>query len=221
MHQTHQPKSRKKCKSHYFYGISYYKQQGGPHTGKMLLVCDRFQVAQLGVGIQNNSGSARPTPSHEHKRDSHTIPWPWEVRRTLRVQLAPDGNNDAEVQYLSQVMAEWWMKMATAQISRETAEFSIRQVLYPKLRYPLIATMFSEVQCKQIVKPVLNQGLPALGINWHLPQVVAHGPWKFQGLYLPNLYTEQVVTHIHTLLRFGAQSNDPTGQLLWANGEAL
>jgi len=119
-------------------------------------------------------------------------------------------------------MAEWRMKMATARISREAAEFSIRQVLYPKLWYPLIATMFLEVQCKQIVKLVLNQGLLALGINRHLPQAVAHGPWKFQGLNLPNLYMEQVVTHsIHTLLQFGAQPNNPTSQLLRANGEAL
>jgi len=42
---------------------------------------------------------------------------PWEAQQTLGVWLAPDGNNDAEVQYLSQVTAEWHTKMATAQIS--------------------------------------------------------------------------------------------------------
>jgi len=61
------------------------------------------------------------------------IPWlePWEAHWTLGVRIAPDGNNDAEVQYLSQVAAEWWTKMATAQILREAAEFSIRQVTIP------------------------------------------------------------------------------------------
>jgi len=50
---------------------------------------------------------------------------PWEARRTLGVRIAPDGNNDAKVQYLSQVAAEWRTKMATAHISWEAAEFSI------------------------------------------------------------------------------------------------
>jgi len=111
--------------------------------------------------------------------------------------------------------------MAAAQISQEVAEFSIRQVLYPKLHYPLIATTLSKLQCQQILKPVLNQGLPVLGINRHFPRAVAHRPWKFQGLNIPNLYMEQVVIHLLTLLRFGVQNDDPTGQLLRANGEAL
>jgi len=71
------------------------------------------------------------------------------------------------------------------------------------------------------MKPVLNQGLPALGINRHLPHAVSHGPCKYQGLNLPNLYMEQAVIHIHTLLRFGVNFGDRTGQLLRANGEAL
>jgi len=58
---------------------------------------------------------------------------PWEARRTLGVRIAPDGNNEAKVQHMSQVVAEWRTKMATAHISWEAVEFSIRQVLYPKL----------------------------------------------------------------------------------------
>jgi len=61
--------------------------------------------------------------------------------------------------------AEWRTKMATAHISREAAEFSIQQVLYPKLKYPLIATTLSEAECKDVLKLVLNQGLLAMGIN--------------------------------------------------------
>jgi len=32
---------------------------------------------------------------------------------------------------------------------------------------------------------------------------------------------EQLITHITTLLRYGAHYDDPTGQLLQANGEAM
>jgi len=132
----------------------------------------------------------------------------------------PDRNKDADVQYLSHV-AEWRTKMATAHILWEVAEFSIQQVLYPKLQYPLIITTFSEAQCKDILKPVLNQGLPAMGINHHFLRAVAHGPLKFQGLNLPNLYTKQLITHMMTLLQYGAHHDDPTGELLRANGKAM
>jgi len=76
---------------------------------------------------------------------------PWEACRTLRVCIALDGNNDAKVQYLSQVAADWRTKMAMAHILCKAAEFSIWHVLYPKLWYPLIATTFSEAQCQNIL----------------------------------------------------------------------
>jgi len=60
-----------------------------------------------------------------------------------------------------------------------------------------------------------------MGINRHFPWAIAHGPLKFQGLNLPNLYTEQLVTHVATLLWYGIHHDDPTGQLLRANGEAM
>ncbi len=127
----------------------------------------------------------------------------------------------SKVQHMSQVVAEWRTKMATAHISWEAVEFSIWQVLYPKLKYPLIATILSEAECKDILKLVLNQGLLAMGINRHFPRAVAHRPLKFQGLNLPNLYTEQLITHMVTLLQYGVHHDDPTGQLLRANREAM
>ncbi len=109
--------------------------------------------------------------------------------------------------------------MAMAHILREVAEFSIRQVLYPKLKYPLIATTLSKAECKDILKPVLNQGLPAMGINRHFLWAVVHGPLKFQGLN--NLYTEQLVMHVATLLQYGIHQDDLMGQLIRANSEAM
>ena len=78
-----------------------------------------------------------------------------EAQRTLGIWLAPDGNNDEEYKHLLGVAHEWRHHMTTAQISRAAAEFSLCQVLLPKLRYPLIATTLTEVQCQNILKPVL------------------------------------------------------------------
>jgi len=111
--------------------------------------------------------------------------------------------------------------MATARLMRAEAEFSLRQVLIPKLTYALQATTLSEQQCAEIMKPAINKALPALGINRHFPRAVAHGPKSHQGLAISNLFMEQTIKHITTLLRYGPQAEDPTGRLLQANLEAF
>jgi len=73
----------------------------------------------------------------------------------LGIWLAPDGNKDEEYKYLLGILQEWCHHMSMVQISCAAAEFSLRQVLLPKLCYPLIAMTFTEAQCQNILKPVL------------------------------------------------------------------
>jgi len=72
---------------------------------------------------------------------------PDDACQILGVQIAPDGNNQAEAQHLKAVAAEWASHMARAHLSRAEAEFSLWQVL-PKLTYLLQATTF---QCKAML----------------------------------------------------------------------
>jgi len=108
-----------------------------------------------------------------------------------------------------------------AKIPHTAADFALCQVLLPKLVYPLIVTTLLDKQCHSILKLVLQQGLPAMGVNRHLPRAVVHGPRIFQGLNIPNLYSKQMITHIQTIVKFGQHKSDPTGALLRACGELL
>jgi len=94
-------------------------------------------------------------------------------------------------------------------LNQANAKFSLQQVLVPKLLYPLTTTNFLEEQFYTILKPILASALPAMGINQHFPQAVAHGPRSHQGLEIPNLFTEQICAHITTLLQFGFQPMTP------------
>jgi len=105
-----------------------------------------------------------------------------------------------EAKHLQEVSGEWSHHMARANLTRAEAEFSLRQVLMPKLAYPLMATNFTEEQCYEIMKPALARALPAMGINRHFPRAVVHGPCGHQGLDIPNLFMEQLIAHISTLL---------------------
>jgi len=144
-----------------------------------------------------------------------------EARHTLGVRLAPDGNNEAEYVHLHKEALQWKNHMISANLPRAVVDFGIWQVLLPKLCYPLVATTFTKAQCQGIMKPVLQQGLPALGVNRNFPRSVAHGLVTYQGLNLPNLHSEQMISHILKVLKYGNQWDDPTGVLLQTCGELL
>ncbi len=110
--------------------------------------------------------------------------------------------------------------MKNSKLGRSESNFSLWQVLLQKLVYPLPATTFTPQQCQTIMSPILAQGLPSAGFVWTFPHNLVHGPLKFCGINIPNLYTEQTLAHLHTLLKFSNQPQDLTGFLLRTTGES-
>jgi len=126
-----------------------------------------------------------------------------------------------EVNYLISVTSDWKTRMAASRLSLEDATFSLKHMIMRKLTYPLVTTTFSRQQCYQIMAPILQQGLPKAGVVRTSPQALARGPLEYGGLEIPHLFTEQTISHVHTILRYGQIKDDPTGFLLHATGEAM
>jgi len=61
------------------------------------------------------------------------------------------------------------------------------------------------------MSPILQQGLPKAGVIQTFPRAID----------IPHLYMEQIIAHIHTILRYSPDKDDPTGLLLHAMGEAM
>jgi len=171
------------------------------------------------VGTKSTQGMHVP----DENSQPTTIPQlhPSEARQTLGVRLAPDGNNSEELQYLRDIAKSWHTLMSRAKVTHAAAEFGLRQVILRKLEYPLMATTFTHAECNTIMSPILTAGLPAAGITRTFPRAIVHGPWQWGGLNIPNLFTEQITKHIHTMLKFGGNSTDMTGVLLQATCEAF
>jgi len=146
---------------------------------------------------------------------------PSEARQTLGVRLAPDGNWNTKVDYLLSVASDWKVRMAAAKLNPVDAMFSLKNVVCRKLCYPLVTTTFSRSQCKKIMSPLLQQGLPRAGFNRNFPRDLAHGPTEYGGIDIPHLFTEQIIAHVTMVLRYGPEPKDPTGVLLHAMGEAM
>jgi len=69
--------------------------------------------------------------------------------------------------------------------------------------------------------PILQQGLPKVGVMCIYPQALTHGPLNDGGLEIPQLYTEQLIAHVHMILQYEPDKEDPTGMLLHATGKAM
>jgi len=127
-----------------------------------------------------------------------------EARRTLGVRITPNSNWETELQYLLLVTSDWKVRMAAAKLTPTDATFSLKNVIFRKLHYPLVTTTFSRKQCEKIMLPILQQGPPQAGVIRTFPRalvlIVAHGPMDYGGLDIPHLFTEQIITHIHTIL---------------------
>jgi len=48
--------------------------------------------------------------------------------------------------------------------------------------------------------PILQQGLPKAGDMCMFLLALAHGPLDYGDLEIPQLYTEQLIAHAHTIL---------------------
>jgi len=83
------------------------------------------------------------------------------------------------------------------------------------------ATTYTHEQCQSIMSPILAQGLPSARFVRTFPHVLAHGLLKFCGANIPNLFTEQTLAHIHTLLKYSNLPQDLMGFLLRASGEVM
>jgi len=80
---------------------------------------------------------------------------------------------------------------------------------------------FTPEQCQNIMSPILAQGLPSAGFVHTFLHVLAHGPLKFCGVNIPNLFTEQTLAHIHTLLKSTNQPQNLMGFLLCSTSNLM
>ena len=145
---------------------------------------------------------------------------PHEARRTLGIRAAPDGNMEAEMEFLSSRIQSWTELIRTRRLPHHLVWSAMHTGILRTLSYPLPATTFSEQQCRQLLHPLLQVGLSRSHIVRSMPRVVVHGPPERGGFAVPNLYTEQGIEHVKTILHF-FQTPSITGYLLRASFQAL
>jgi hypothetical protein len=136
-----------------------------------------------------------------------------EARRTLGVWQAVDGNEKKQQKVMLEKADEWTASVMKSSLTKRDVITGAKTSLYPALTYGLMATNLSKKQCNQVFYPIRKRLLPKMGICRKIPAVVVHGPKKYGGLEIKDLYSIQGIEHIKALLDHAGKESS-TGKLI-------
>jgi hypothetical protein len=125
---------------------------------------------------------------------------PGQAERTLGVRLAPDGNMDAQFEYMKTTASNWSKKLRTGHLPRHLTWKAWRTTILKTLEYPLPVTTLSRPQCNKLTSILASAALPRCGIVRSFPRAILHAPLKYGGFQIPDLYVEQGISHVQRLL---------------------
>ena len=143
-----------------------------------------------------------------------------EAKRTLGVYLAPDGSNDQMKEALLNKAKEWAEQIRVGHLGREESWRALKTTIMKSIEYPLLSSTFSDKDLRDIMRPVLKQGLSQSGIANTFPRAVVYSSQTFLGLGLKDPYTTQTIKHLGAIVTY-MESACITGQLLRQNWELM
>ena len=145
---------------------------------------------------------------------------PNEAQKMLGVWLAPDGNNEKQIEVMRDKAVKWAEKVRTGHTTKSDAWQALTMSIMKKLDYSLIALTLTEQECKTIMAPVLEIGLGRAGICQKISRKVLYGSRELQGMGLHNLFTTLGISHVQAFLEH-TWKKSLTGKLMLSSLESL
>ena len=151
--------------------------------------------------------------NYDGTREPLTQLGPATARRTLGVWQAVDGNEKEQTKQLREKARVWSRAVSRSSLTRHDVVIGMKTSLYPSITFGLMATTIDKKQADSIFAPVREGALPKSGYMRSMPDIVVHGPERYGGMGIKDLYTLQGIAHVKALVDEGGTVS-PTGQLL-------
>ena len=133
---------------------------------------------------------------------------PNEARKTLGVYIAPDGNMDAQIEYMYNKACTFSSKLKHCRLTGHDALYAVNTRIMKTLQYPLPTLHLTKSECTKIMYPILSSLLGKMKIVRTIKREVLYGPRKYQGFGLTNLYVYQGCTQLAILLQFSTTTTE-------------
>jgi hypothetical protein len=102
--------------------------------------------------------------------------------QTLGVLLAPDGNMDAQFEYMLETAQSWATRLKVKKLPRHLTWKAWMSTITKTLEYPLPVTTLTRAQCQKLSSVLIRAALPQVGVVNTFPRALAHAPKNFLGL---------------------------------------
>ena len=126
---------------------------------------------------------------------------------------AVDGNENEQTKKLREKARVWSRAVSRSSLTRHDVVIGMKTSLYPSITFGLMATTIDKKQADSIFAPVREGALPKSGYMRSMPAIVVHGPERYGGMGIKDLYTLQGIAHVKAMVDEGGTAS-PTGQLL-------
>jgi hypothetical protein len=141
--------------------------------------------------LTDSAGARHPLQRYE----------PSHAEKTLGVFISMDGNEDAEIECLTQKCITFGAKMKASTCTKNEALYTFTASLLPALEYALPVTNLSESQWDKVLAPALVPSLHKAGVSKNISRPSLFGPTKYQGFGIKHPYFSQQIQHIATLFQ--------------------
>jgi hypothetical protein len=162
----------------------------------------KLVTTKTAPGIMELTSGSSTSPTTVPRLD------PTDSFRTLGAYLSPSGSQTKQIKILRQHAAQYQSKVTNATLTPDEAYTSYMQYLRPKLIYPLPCSSLTQKQCQHVQAPALAALIPKLHANRHTAHVILFGGYRYGGLNLPDLYTDQGYGQLRLLIGHIKQGDD-------------
>jgi hypothetical protein len=143
-----------------------------------------------------------------------------DAQATLGVALAPSGDTSKQAENMVNSAIQWADAMRSGRISKSEVWLAITSTIWRTLTYPLPAINLTREQCEKIMAPILQYGLPNMGVCRNFPRDMVFAPQQYFSLGLQHLYTSQEIYRLKDMIQHTFRTTC-TGQLYRSSLELL
>jgi len=137
---------------------------------------------------------------HSQQFENIKIEDPTIARRMLGVYASPDGNSRMQTTILRKKSEQWKTRVSSHYLNSYDTLMSYKQGLMKQLEYPVGASMVTDKNCAHIQSPALNACLQKNGIVSTIDRTIIFSPYRYGGLGLTSLYTENGIQKVELFL---------------------
>lgn len=140
----------------------------------------------------------------------------WEAHRTLGAWKTISGDQSEQIKVLKEKSNRLALQTKLGQLTRFQARRAYTSIYTPAMTYSLVATNLTSNDLHKIQSKALFAFLPAMGYEPTFPRAVVHGPRKYGGINISDLYTDMCIAKIGSIIEH-IRAKSELGKLMITN----